>query len=166
MTIEFRCVNCRRLLRVGDDAANRLAQCPECGTQMPVPAVSTPQELPEPTQGVPPSSGRGPADYGPTPPGYFYVRVDGGKAILSLLLGVAGLMLSLFGFCCGCVAYLTLVMAAIGLVLGIQALRTDDRLAAIAGIAFCSVVLALSLAAILLHGLAAAVMHGPHFMGR
>ena len=32
MPIEFRCATCRRLLRVGDDAAGRQVQCPECGT--------------------------------------------------------------------------------------------------------------------------------------
>ena len=47
MSIEFRCSQCSRLLRTGDDTVGRMAQCPECGAQTLVPA-------PEPT--IPPSS--------------------------------------------------------------------------------------------------------------
>jgi phage FluMu protein Com len=32
MTIEFRCVNCNKLLRVNDEAAGKKAKCPECAT--------------------------------------------------------------------------------------------------------------------------------------
>src|SRR5262245_12454820 len=32
MAIEFRCVQCQKLLRVGDDAAGKKARCPDCGT--------------------------------------------------------------------------------------------------------------------------------------
>ena len=32
MPIEFRCINCQKLLRVGDDAVNKKARCPDCGT--------------------------------------------------------------------------------------------------------------------------------------
>lgn len=32
MPIEFRCVSCQKLLRVGDDAVGKKARCPDCGT--------------------------------------------------------------------------------------------------------------------------------------
>jgi hypothetical protein len=41
MAIEFRCSQCGRLLRTGDDTAGRLAQCPECGGQTRVPTPDT-----------------------------------------------------------------------------------------------------------------------------
>lgn len=31
MAIEFRCVNCQKMLRVGDDAVGKKARCPDCG---------------------------------------------------------------------------------------------------------------------------------------
>ena len=37
MAIEFRCGQCGRLLRTGDETAGRMAQCPVCGTQTPIP---------------------------------------------------------------------------------------------------------------------------------
>jgi hypothetical protein len=37
MAIEFRCSQCGRLLRTGDEPAGRMAQCPECGSQTPIP---------------------------------------------------------------------------------------------------------------------------------
>jgi phage FluMu protein Com len=37
MPIEFRCTQCGKLLRTGDDTAGRQAQCPECGTIRTVP---------------------------------------------------------------------------------------------------------------------------------
>jgi TM2 domain-containing membrane protein YozV len=40
MPIEFRCVNCRKLLRVADSDAGRRAQCPECGAVLTVPSAT------------------------------------------------------------------------------------------------------------------------------
>ncbi len=39
MAIDFRCTSCGKLLRVGDDAAGREAQCPQCGNRTIVPAA-------------------------------------------------------------------------------------------------------------------------------
>ncbi len=47
MPIEFRCTECQKLLRTGDDTAGKQAKCPECGGLMTVPSVSeTPREVP------------------------------------------------------------------------------------------------------------------------
>lgn len=43
MSIEFRCTNCQKLLRVGDDAAGRNVKCPACSTLLTIPAASTPE---------------------------------------------------------------------------------------------------------------------------
>jgi hypothetical protein len=40
MPIEFRCTNCNKLLRTGDDTAGRQAQCPECGTVSAIPGAA------------------------------------------------------------------------------------------------------------------------------
>jgi uncharacterized membrane protein/DNA-directed RNA polymerase subunit RPC12/RpoP len=40
MAIEFRCVQCGKLLRTGDETAGKQAKCPECGAVMLVPAVA------------------------------------------------------------------------------------------------------------------------------
>jgi hypothetical protein len=48
MAIEFRCTQCNRLLRTGDDTAGRQAQCPECGAIMDIPATSVPSGGPAP----------------------------------------------------------------------------------------------------------------------
>lgn len=52
MPIEFRCSQCGRLLRTGDDTAGRMAQCPECGAQTPVPELES-QDIPSPEGGDP-----------------------------------------------------------------------------------------------------------------
>ncbi len=41
MPIEFRCTQCGKLLRTGDDTAGMQARCPECGSVMPIPAGSS-----------------------------------------------------------------------------------------------------------------------------
>lgn len=41
MAIEFRCPNCDKKLKTGDDKAGRTAKCPQCGTSVTVPAAST-----------------------------------------------------------------------------------------------------------------------------
>lgn len=50
MPFEFRCSQCGKLLRTGDDTAGRQAQCPECGALTQVPLA------PEPVQAAPSSS--------------------------------------------------------------------------------------------------------------
>jgi hypothetical protein len=42
MPIEFRCTSCGKLLRTPDDSAGKDAQCPSCGTVVPVPLTSQP----------------------------------------------------------------------------------------------------------------------------
>lgn len=42
MPIEFRCPECQKLLRVGDDAAGKQAKCPGCGTPVNVPNATAP----------------------------------------------------------------------------------------------------------------------------
>ncbi len=47
MAIEFRCTECQKLLRTGDDTAGKQAKCPECGSLTTVPsATETPGEVP------------------------------------------------------------------------------------------------------------------------
>ena len=41
MPIEFRCGQCGKLLRTGDETAGKRAKCPSCGTVQPVPAAGT-----------------------------------------------------------------------------------------------------------------------------
>ncbi len=71
MPIDFRCPNCQKLLRVGDNAAGKQAKCPGCGTILSVPspaadfdsanpyqspqaaAASTPPPIPRPPLTVP-----------------------------------------------------------------------------------------------------------------
>jgi len=51
MAIEFRCSQCNKLLRTGDDTAGKQAKCPECGTIMPIPAATVaPGDAPQPVQ--------------------------------------------------------------------------------------------------------------------
>lgn len=50
MAIEFRCNQCGKLLRTADETAGRMAQCPHCGSQTPIPfASSTIEVLPPET---------------------------------------------------------------------------------------------------------------------
>lgn len=46
MPIEFKCSQCGRLLRTGDETAGRLAQCPQCGSQTQIPQPSQPPATP------------------------------------------------------------------------------------------------------------------------
>ncbi len=43
MPIEFRCLQCGKLLRTGDDTAGKQAKCPECGAVMPIPGETGPK---------------------------------------------------------------------------------------------------------------------------
>src|SRR3569833_736408 len=42
MPIEFRCQQCSKLLRTGDDTAGKSAKCPQCGNVMTIPARAAP----------------------------------------------------------------------------------------------------------------------------
>ncbi|MHC4177835.1 MAG: hypothetical protein ACYSWU_10025 [Planctomycetota bacterium] len=55
MAIDFRCTQCNKLLRTGDDTAGKQAKCPECGAIVAIPAAGT-----APPGDVPPA---------PPPPG-------------------------------------------------------------------------------------------------
>jgi len=64
MPIEFRCTQCNRLLRTGDDTAGRQARCPECGAILTVPAPGAPPEA-----AMPPPTAARQSPFGPaTPP--------------------------------------------------------------------------------------------------
>ena len=41
MSIEFRCTQCSKLLRTGDETAGKQAKCPQCGAVMTIPAASS-----------------------------------------------------------------------------------------------------------------------------
>jgi hypothetical protein len=66
MAIEFRCPNCDKKLKTGDDKAGKTAKCPQCGTPVTVPAASAAPEdefgdfgdfppLEDPAAGAPPA---------------------------------------------------------------------------------------------------------------
>jgi hypothetical protein len=68
MPVEFRCSQCGKLLRTGDDTVGRQAQCPECGSLTTVPGPGETTGAPPPLEplgpAVPASSGN---PFGPTP---------------------------------------------------------------------------------------------------
>jgi hypothetical protein len=64
MPIEFRCSQCGKLLRTGDDTVGRQAQCPECGAISTVPSAPAPS--PSPTQPTPPLGAGSPFGAGQT----------------------------------------------------------------------------------------------------
>jgi phage FluMu protein Com len=66
MPIEFRCSVCGKLLRVGDEAADRQAKCPACQAVQRVPSKSSPPDYAI----APPSGPEGPPNYSPQRPGY------------------------------------------------------------------------------------------------
>jgi hypothetical protein len=53
MPIEFRCSQCGKLLRTGDDTTGRQAQCPECGAISTVPSFAAPSEPPAQPSSLP-----------------------------------------------------------------------------------------------------------------
>ncbi|MHB8899804.1 MAG: zinc ribbon domain-containing protein [Thermoguttaceae bacterium] len=56
MPIEFRCTQCNKLLRTGDDTVGKQARCPECGAVMAVPAPAPASGSPfDPTAAPQPS---------------------------------------------------------------------------------------------------------------
>lgn len=48
MPIEFRCQQCGKLLRVGDETAGKQAKCPSCGSVQTIPAATPAPEMPSP----------------------------------------------------------------------------------------------------------------------
>ena len=167
MAIEFRCSQCGRLLRTGDDTAGRMAQCPECGSQTPVPfpaeeTLVTPIDV-EPIEpeaaGSPFSGSAGSTSFGPGPfdshPGgnpYALSNQTGpilpeqdpyrNQATIALVLGILGLSLSIV--CCVC-APIGFVVSLSGLVFGITGRRsTTNRHTADIGLVLSGVGLAIS----------------------
>ena len=68
MAIEFRCTQCNKLLRTGDDTAGKQAKCPECGAVVDIPtsggaapAAGGPSPSSLPPSSLPPSSPFGPS---------------------------------------------------------------------------------------------------------
>ena len=64
MPIEFRCHQCGKLLRVGDETAGKQAKCPSCGAVQMIPAASPAPEMPSP----PPFAAPGGNPFGAGPP--------------------------------------------------------------------------------------------------
>jgi hypothetical protein len=180
MAIEFRCGQCGRLLRTGDDTAGRMAQCPECGSQTPVPVPPEPEEElltpssiepppASPTQSSPFGDSFGhpqPSDnpyHSPTQP--IPPRSDPndkkGLAIASLVLGIVGLMT-------GCCWLLGLPCSVIGLILGLIAMKSSNssnRTLAIIGVVLSSLGILIGLAAAIFGIVMALNDHGQPPMG-
>ena len=158
MAIEFRCGQCGRMLRTGDDTAGKQAQCPECGalTRVPGPVQPPASSLPslaplEATTSLPRSGAPGSpfAPNSPTPgmqdsqnpyesPSGFDTKVEvlyggqsgrDGMAIASLVLGLVG-----FPMIC-CCSVLSLPVGVTAAVLGAVSLQSKHRQMAIAGMA-------------------------------
>jgi phage FluMu protein Com len=66
MPIEFRCLQCGKLLRTGDDTAGKQAKCPECGAVMPIPGETPKPEMIREWQDIP-SSPFGPSSAAENP---------------------------------------------------------------------------------------------------
>jgi len=168
MPIEFRCTQCNRLLRTPDDAAGRNATCPQCGATLTIPTPGEGAATPpaEPGPGPPASSGE-PSPFGSSvpPPGpqpspspfssptqpseYEYQQAPAaggtdGKAIASLVLGIASLIM----WCC---PFVGLPIAGIGLALGIIARKGPNRGMAIAGVVLSTVGVLLAIAMFILN---------------
>jgi len=57
MAIEFRCTQCSKLLRTGDETAGKHAKCPQCGALMTIPAAGGAAPPPVPPGGGTPFGG-------------------------------------------------------------------------------------------------------------
>jgi hypothetical protein len=174
MSIEFRCHNCGRMLRVPKTTAGLSAQCPACGGQMPIPLE--PNAPPPNFSTMPPGEPRPGDDSGrfdlfqhsTAPTGAEHadaaeiptLRPDevfqgprppsGSKALTSIGLGFLASFLSLFGCCCGPpVLFVTIPMSIAGCVYGVKALRSENQGLATLGIAVSGVALVLSLFAVI-----------------
>src|SRR5258708_6793049 len=67
MPIEFRCGQCGKLLRTGDDTAGKQAKCPSCGSIQAIP-TSSPGTAPAPGAFPPLPSGLPDAPFASQPP--------------------------------------------------------------------------------------------------
>ncbi len=185
MAIEFRCVQCGRLLRTGDETAGRMAQCPECGSQTPIPVPAeetpvTPLDIEPPEPNAPGSTfpgsvggtpfGAGPADSRDSenpyqPPGQYGPALSDRdpyrkQATAALVLGSMGLILSVF--CCVCFP-VGFVVSAVGLVFGIIGLRSrTNRNLAVIGLVLSGVGMAISVIVGGLYLIGSALDNHPH----
>jgi hypothetical protein len=75
MPIEFRCSQCGKLLRTGDETAGRQAQCPECGALSKVPDLAGAAAAPDSPS--PPPGGDSPFGHGGSP---FASGIEGAEA--------------------------------------------------------------------------------------
>jgi phage FluMu protein Com len=109
MSIEFRCPQCNRLLRTGDDTAGKQAKCPECGT---ITVVPDSQEPPA-TYGMPPSGMTASSDYFAQPnfPGSPGVRPKPGKVTAMGIMILIGGCLAALSVATGIFATLSLSTA-------------------------------------------------------
>jgi hypothetical protein len=78
MPIEFRCISCRKLLRVGDSDVGKKARCPDCGAIQSVESTVADEHKTDSAAGNPQLPGRlsevgvfsdGPTPFAPSPPG-------------------------------------------------------------------------------------------------
>jgi hypothetical protein len=144
MPVEFRCPQCGKLLRTGDDSVGRQARCPECGTVSVVPAQTVGGETPPQT---PVAEGGNP--FGPPPvsdtegSGNPYLSPQSplqaaapppsnGKAIAALVLSLVGMI----AWCCPLVGF---PITILGLIFGILALREQRSTMAIIAVVLSSV---------------------------
>lgn len=67
MAIEFRCTQCGKLLRTGDETAGKHAKCPECGMVSMIPSASAPIGAAGPTDSGNPY--QSPSPFAPLPSG-------------------------------------------------------------------------------------------------
>ncbi len=121
MSIEFRCKGCEKLLRTGDHTGGLPAKCPECGTLQTIPDLVSEQNI----------APKGPPQRRGPKTATIYLGGHKGEdtaAIMSLLLGVTALMTS----CCLPLAF---PVSLIGLVMGIRALGSKNRVLAVLGTA-------------------------------
>ena len=180
MPIEFSCEQCGRTLQAGEATPGSRVLCPACGAFSTVPGPQSDRqddrpppesegEPPKPPP-APPAAEPGspfaprpvdpedaenpylaPSEYGPPPRPMPYggpVRQTDAKAVVSLVLGISGYLL----FCC--CPMLGAPVGLVGLMLGIMALKGENRGMAIAGSILCGIQLALALAYVLFFALA------------
>lgn len=176
MAIEFRCGQCGRLLRTGDDTAGRMAQCPECGSQTPVPVPPEPEEelltpsSVEPPPAGPTSSSPFGSGFGGSQPSESPYRSPTqpipppgdpndkkGFAIASLTLGIIGVIT-------GCCWPLGLLCSFPGLILGVVGMKSSNpsnRTLAIVGVVLSSLGILIGIAVLALQVIVAVTGQQP-----
>jgi hypothetical protein len=153
MAIEFRCWQCGRLLRVGEEWAGRPAQCPQCGQTVTVPGISAATTPPPMATPSPFSSGeQNPYQASAAPLGPMSTPSGGqsGKATAALILGIIGLGASLSNLCCGLLFFVSVPCSIAGLILGMMARKSPDKTNAMVGIVLSAIALVISLAYVVL----------------